>query len=60
MSIASDSISLSVRPLRVRPACPKCKKTMMLARISPVSPGIDEVTYDCRVCNNSETVLEMR
>ena len=60
MSLASDTISLRERPLRVRPACPKCKKTMMMARISPVSPGIDEVTYDCRACNNSETVLEKR
>ncbi len=60
MSLASDTISLREFPLRVRPACPKCGKTMMLARIDPNSPGLDEVTYDCRVCNNSETIMEKR
>ena len=38
----------------------KCGKQMMLARVTPKTPRIDEVTYDCRECNISETVLTQR
>lgn len=43
-----------------RPLCIKCGTPMMLARISPNAPGIDEVTYDCRGCDISETILTKR
>ncbi len=45
---------------QIRPSCPKCRTVMMLARVTPNVPGIDEVTYDCRVCNIKETVLVKR
>jgi C4-type Zn-finger protein len=40
--------------------CHWCGKQMMLARVTPKTPRIDEVTYDCRECNISETVLTRR
>ena len=40
--------------------CHTCRKQMMLARVTPKTPGIDEVTYDCRACNVSEDVLTQR
>ena len=55
MSLASNSMST-----RVRPQCGKCSTPMMLARVTPKTPSIDEVTYDCRECNTSETVLQQR
>ncbi len=40
--------------------CHKRGKQMMLAQVTPKTPHIDEVTYDCRVCRISETVLTQR
>ena len=39
-----------------RPPCPQCKALMMLSRISPSSPGIDERTFECK-CGYVEVVL---
>jgi len=55
MPLASNSMTTLER-LR----CHRCGKQMMLARVTPKTPGIDEVTYDCRACNVSEPVLMQR
>ena len=52
MSLASNSMTAHERLL-----CHTCGKQMMLARVTPQTPRIDEVTYDCRACNVSEAVL---
>ena len=55
MPLASNSMTTLER-LR----CHRCGKQMMLARVTPKTHRIDEVTYDCRECNVSETVLTQR
>ena len=55
MSLASYSMTTRERLL-----CHTCRKQMMLAWVTPKTPRIDEVTYDCRACNVSETVLTQR
>jgi hypothetical protein len=40
-----------------RPACPKCKAAMMLARIEPASGGVDLHTFECAICNHVLKVL---
>ena len=55
MQLASNSMTTLER-LR----CHMCGKQMMLARVTPKTPRIDEVTYDCRECSISETVLTQR
>src|ERR1700738_5085789 len=34
-----------------RPPCPKCRTTMMLARISPGPSGFDIRTFECPACD---------
>jgi hypothetical protein len=34
-----------------RPPCPKCKATLMLARISPGRSGFDIRTFECPTCD---------
>jgi hypothetical protein len=34
-----------------RPPCPKCKATMMLARITPGRSGFDIRTFECSACD---------
>ena len=41
----------------IRPACPRCGATMLLARIEPDTPGHDRRTLECPQCENSETAL---
>jgi predicted RNA-binding Zn-ribbon protein involved in translation (DUF1610 family) len=41
----------------VRPECPKCGTTMMLARIVPEAPGKDRRTFECPMCEHSECIL---
>ena len=55
MSLAYNSMATRERPL-----CKKCGEPMMLARVTPTTETIDEITYDCRGCNVSETVLKQR
>ena len=40
-----------------RPACPKCKASMMLVSIEPERPGVDLHTFQCAVCNQLLTTL---
>jgi hypothetical protein len=40
-----------------RPACPKCKSSMMLVSIEPERPGVDLHTFECGVCNHVLTAL---
>ncbi len=40
-----------------RPACPKCKASMMLVSIEPERPGVDLHKYQCAVCNHVLTTL---
>lgn len=49
----------SQRPLAVapfaaigRPACPKCKASMMLASIEPAGAGVDLHTFECARCKH--------
>src|SRR5258708_25821444 len=35
-----------------RPACPRCKAPMMLARIEPERTGLDQHTFECAVCSH--------
>lgn len=39
------------------PACPQCGSKMMLASIEPVAPGIDHHTFECDMCDHSETAF---
>jgi hypothetical protein len=39
----------------VRPPCPKCGTTMMLARIEPEEPGFDLRTFECPACGALDT-----
>jgi predicted RNA-binding Zn-ribbon protein involved in translation (DUF1610 family) len=41
----------------VRPECPKCGTQMMLARIEPDAPGEDRRTFECPMCEHSESIL---
>jgi hypothetical protein len=34
-----------------RPACPKCKASMMLVSIELEGPGVDLHTFECAICN---------
>ena len=39
----------------VRPQCSKCGAKMMLARITPDKPDHDRRTFECAVCDHSES-----
>jgi len=41
----------------MRPACPRCGTSMMLARIEPDSPGHDRRTFECPNCDHERTVV---
>jgi hypothetical protein len=43
--------------LIVRPECPKCGTEMMLARIMPEGPGEERRTFECPMCEHSESAL---
>ena len=34
-----------------RPRCPKCRATLMLARITPGAAGVDIGTFECPACD---------
>ena len=38
-----------------RPPCPTCGSVMWLVRIQPEGQGIDKGTFECPVCDISET-----
>ena len=40
-----------------RPACPKCKVTMMLVSIELARPGVDLHTFECAICNRVHKTL---
>lgn len=40
-----------------RPACPRCKSSMMLVSIELERPGVDLHTFQCAVCNHVLTTL---
>jgi hypothetical protein len=49
----SQRLSSAIQPIAFeRPACPKCKVSMMLASIEPARPGVDLHTFECAVCNH--------
>jgi hypothetical protein len=39
-----------------RPPCPQCGTDMMLSRIEPSTPGVDQRTFECK-CGYSEILL---
>jgi len=40
-----------------RPACPKCRARMLLARIRPVRVGIDFRTFECPKCDHIHELM---
>jgi ribosomal protein S27AE len=40
-----------------RPACPRCKASMMLVSIERERPSVDLHTFQCAVCNDALTIL---
>ena len=58
--VSNAKLTPNLITLLARPSCPKCKAPMMLARVTIHAPGIDDVTYDCAVCDTSETILVNR
>ena len=40
-----------------RPPCPQCGTDMLLSRIEPNTPGVDQRTFECK-CGHGETLLD--
>jgi hypothetical protein len=40
-----------------RPACPKCRAHMILARITPARVGFDIRTFECPMCDLLKEVM---
>lgn len=40
-----------------RPACPKCKTLMLLARVMPGPTGYEYRTFECARCDHSDVIL---
>ena len=55
--MAQQQSTPSNSPTIERPPCPKCGSLMWLARITPEGPDHDRRTFDCPVCNTSETAV---
>jgi hypothetical protein len=50
----SQSLFSSPTPKTIeQPACTQCGARMMLARIEPSSPGVDQRTFECK-CGHVE------
>ena len=50
--------SLAIPPIAFqRPACPRCKASMMLVSIEPERSGVDLHRFQCAVCGHVLTVL---
>ena len=41
----------------IRPPCSKCGAKMLLSRIEPDKPDHDKRTFDCPICNTSESFV---
>ncbi len=41
----------------VRPPCSKCGTQMLLARIEPDKPDHDKRTFQCSICDHSESFV---
>jgi hypothetical protein len=52
--LPSDLTHASSRAI-IRPPCPKCRTTMVLARIAPHTPGYDMRTFERPACDHSES-----
>ena len=50
-SASSNSVTID------RPVCAKCDAVMWLVRIQPEGQGIDKQTFECPVCDISETAV---
>jgi predicted RNA-binding Zn-ribbon protein involved in translation (DUF1610 family) len=46
-----------LQPDTIRPDCPKCGTVMLLARIMPDIPGHDLRTFECPMCDHSESIV---
>jgi ribosomal protein S27AE len=42
---------------RLRPACSRCGRPLLLTHIEPEEPGFDLRTYYCAFCKANETVI---
>ncbi len=51
-----SSMTASSRAI-IRPPCPKCGTTMMLARIESDTPGYDRRTFECPTCDYWESAV---
>jgi hypothetical protein len=41
----------------IRPPCEKCGNSTLLARIEPDEPGYDRRTFECPVCDHSQSTI---
>jgi uncharacterized protein (UPF0212 family) len=48
-----DHVNIKIQ----RPACPKCRAHMMLARIMPARTGFDFRTFECPKCDHVHEVM---
>jgi transposase-like protein len=54
----SEQLPPAFAPITLqRPACPRCKSSMMLVSIELERPGVDLHTFQCAVCNHVLTTL---
>jgi predicted RNA-binding Zn-ribbon protein involved in translation (DUF1610 family) len=53
----STDTSIGIAIAIACPECPKCGTQMMLARVMPESPGHEQRTFECPMCEHSESVL---
>jgi hypothetical protein len=48
--------AISEKPgVTFQPPCPNCNAPMWLVRLQPHSPGHDLRTFECKVCNFTES-----
>ena len=48
---------IRLQPDTTRPECPQCGTQMLLARVVPDAPGHEQRTFECPMCEHSESVL---
>ena len=51
-----SAFSVPISKVIERPLCPQCGATMMLSRIEPSMPDVDQRTFDCK-CGHSQSLL---
>ncbi len=57
MTIFQPATPFSNSIVRVRPPCSKCGTQMLLALVEPDKPDHDKRTFECPVCEHSESFV---